>query len=53
MGKFIFKETICEYLKEKTVILVTHALYYAKNLDYVYLFDKGEVVEEGTFEEVN
>ena len=39
VGKFIFKETICKYLSTKTIILVTHALYFAKDFDYIYLFN--------------
>jgi len=39
-------------LKNKTVILVTHALYFAKDLDYIYLFDDGQIKEEGTYLDV-
>ena len=45
VAKFIFKETICKLLKHKTVIIVTHALYYANDLDYIYLFNEGEIYE--------
>ena len=48
VGKFIFKETICNYLRDKTRILVTHALYFAKDLDYIYLFDHGAIHCQGT-----
>ena len=50
VAKFIFKETICKLLKDKTVILVTHATYYANDLDYIYLFNEGEIYEQGTYE---
>jgi ATP-binding cassette subfamily C (CFTR/MRP) protein 1 len=45
IGKFIFRETICKLLKNKTRILVTHALYFANELDYIYLFNEGEIFE--------
>ena len=49
VGKFIFKETICKLLKDKTRILVTHMLHFAKDLDYIFLFNDGEIYEEGTY----
>ncbi len=52
VGKFIFKETICNLLRKKTRLLVTHALYFAQDLDYIYLFQMGEIIHEGTFKEI-
>jgi len=36
-------------LKDKTRILVTHMLHFAKDLDYIFLFNDGEIYEEGTY----
>jgi len=32
-------------LKDKTRILVTHALYFANRMDYIYIFNEGEIYE--------
>lgn len=53
VGKFIFKNTICEFLKQKTIVLITHALYFAKDLDYIYLFDEGKILRQGTYKQVH
>jgi ABC-type bacteriocin/lantibiotic exporter with double-glycine peptidase domain len=37
VGKFIMTETLLKYVKDKTRILVTHALYYLKYVDKVLL----------------
>ena len=50
VGKFIFKETICQFLKGKTIILITHSLDLAKDFDYIYMLNDGEIYEHGTYE---
>jgi len=48
----IFEKAIKGILKDKTVILVTHHLNFAKQGDKVIVFNKGEVEGQGTFEQV-
>jgi ATP-binding cassette, subfamily C (CFTR/MRP), member 1 len=36
-------------LANKTRVLVTHALHVLDKVDYVYVMDEGQIVEEGTF----
>jgi subfamily B ATP-binding cassette protein MsbA len=37
---------------EMTVVIIAHRLSTIKNVDYVYVLDKGRVIEEGTYEEL-
>ncbi|CAD8155775.1 unnamed protein product [Paramecium pentaurelia] len=52
VGKFIIYECLNGYLKDKTRILVTHALNYCQYTDYVYLMDNGTIAEQGTFADI-
>ncbi len=50
VGKFIFQETFLKYLKGKTIILVTHALHFAKFLDQIYLIENGRIILGGNYD---
>ena len=50
MGSFILKECFVKYLENKTRVLVTHKFESLKFVDYIYIFKKGKIVEEGTLE---
>lgn len=52
VGRYMFKECIQEYLKEKCVILVTHQLQYLKDVKKIYLMDSGKIDFSGTYEEI-
>jgi len=39
VGKFMMTETLLKYAKDKTRILVTHALYYLKYVDKVLIME--------------
>ncbi len=41
-----------ELMKAHTVIIIAHRLSTIKNVDRILVFDKGRVVEEGTFDEL-
>jgi len=47
VGKFILKETLLKYCKEKTVLLVTHAIYYLKYVDKILIMENGRIVLDG------
>lgn len=36
-------------LRDRTRILVTHALYVLDKVDYIYVMDEGRIIEHGTF----
>lgn len=43
VGSFIFSMTIKRYLKSKTVLLITHSLYYVSYADRIIIFEDGEI----------
>lgn len=42
-------ETLLKYAKDKTRVLVTHALYYLKYVDKILIMENGRVVEQGNY----
>ena len=52
VGKVVMEEGILGFLGGTTRIVATHALAYLPMFDYVYVIDGGEIVEEGTYEEI-
>ncbi|XP_033208086.1 probable multidrug resistance-associated protein lethal(2)03659 [Belonocnema kinseyi] len=50
VGRSLFEECVCDYLKEKTIILVTHQLQYLNSVDRVYVLSNGRVEVEGSFQ---
>jgi ABC-type multidrug transport system fused ATPase/permease subunit len=45
-------EAIEEKLKKKTLIMIAHRVTTLKNVDRIYVFDQGKIVEEGTYEKL-
>jgi ATP-binding cassette subfamily C (CFTR/MRP) protein 2 len=43
VGKFMMTETLKVYCKNKTIILITHALYYLKYVDKILLIEDGQI----------
>ena len=52
VGKAVMENGIIDYLKGKTRVVATHAIAYLKLFDYIYVLDKGEIIEEGTYDEI-
>ena len=44
VGKFMMTETLLNFQRSKTRILITHALYYLKYVDKVFLMEEGHIV---------
>ncbi|CAG9782790.1 unnamed protein product [Diatraea saccharalis] len=52
VAKHIFERCIKRYLADKTVVLVTHQLQFIKSVDQIVVMDKGKIVAEGGFKEL-
>lgn len=49
VGKFIMEKTILTYLKNRTVIMPTHAVKYLEGADNIVIMKKGEIVAVGSY----
>ncbi len=47
------QEAIEKELTEKTVIIIAHRVSTLQNVDRIYVFDEGKIVEDGTFAELS
>ncbi|CAJ0569827.1 unnamed protein product, partial [Mesorhabditis spiculigera] len=52
VGRFIFDKCICEYLRDRVVILVTHQLQFIGRANEILLMRDGEVVLQGTLKQL-
>ncbi|KAJ7678473.1 ABC protein [Mycena rosella] len=53
VGKSLFHNAVLGLIQQgKTVILVTHALYFLSQCDYIYTLEGGRVSEHGTYQEL-
>jgi ATP-binding cassette, subfamily C (CFTR/MRP), member 1 len=54
VGKSLFANAIIGALRDRgrTAILVTHALHFLSQCDYVYTVERGRIVEAGTYAEL-
>jgi len=50
VGKHLFQKCIQGFLKNKTVVLVTHQLQYLQEADEIVVLKQGKVEERGTFQ---
>ncbi|KAJ3254065.1 Multidrug resistance-associated protein 1 [Boothiomyces macroporosus] len=53
VGRLVFSKAIKEYLGDKTVLLATHQLHYLQEVDEIIVLEQGNMVEFGTFTELN
>ncbi|XP_018565514.1 probable multidrug resistance-associated protein lethal(2)03659 [Anoplophora glabripennis] len=49
VGRQLFDQCICGYLKDKCVVLVTHQIQYLKNVETIYLIDTGKIYVSGSY----
>ncbi|KAF9243526.1 ABC protein [Melanogaster broomeanus] len=54
VGKALFEEAIIKNLRNRgiTVILVTHAIHFLSQVDYIYTMNNGVITESGTYGEL-
>jgi ABC-type transport system involved in cytochrome bd biosynthesis fused ATPase/permease subunit len=49
VGDFLMKETLKGFLKEKTILMPTHALRYIEKADEIIIMQKGKIVQKGSY----
>ena len=52
VSNFLMENTVCRELKEKTRIIVTHAVQFLKYADNILFVDRGEIKFSGPYEEL-
>ena len=50
--KKLFQNVIVNHLKDKTVVLVTHAIDFIHLADKIYLMDDGKIITQGSYDEI-
>lgn len=51
-SEFLIQKSIEKLTKITTIVAIAHRLSTIKKADYIYVFDNGRVIEEGTFEQL-
>ncbi|KAK4704538.1 lysophospholipase, partial [Phenoliferia sp. Uapishka_3] len=52
VGKHLFDNAICGSLAGKTRVLVTHALHFLHQVDYILCIEHGKLLQQGTYDEL-
>jgi len=52
VSRYLFDNCILDALSNKTRILVTHQLHILPKVDYIIYLNNGEIIEQGTFDEL-
>jgi ABC-type multidrug transport system fused ATPase/permease subunit len=51
VGNYVFEKAIKGFLKDKTVILVTHQIRFLPLFDHIILMKDGEIIQQGSYPE--
>ena len=52
LANLLFEKAIKEFLKNKTVVLITHQLRFVKDADLIIVMENGEIAAQGNYEEL-
>ncbi|SCV70702.1 BQ2448_3464 [Microbotryum intermedium] len=52
VGKALFDDAICGALKDRTRVLVTHAVHFLPRVDWIITIDQGRIQQEGTYDDL-
>lgn len=50
VGNFLISKTLIQYLKGKTILLITHSIYYLKYVDRILIIENGKLLINDTYE---
>ena len=51
-SELVIKESVDQLKGLTTIVIIAHRLSTIKNADYIYVLDKGRIVEQGSYEEL-
>jgi subfamily B ATP-binding cassette protein MsbA len=51
-SELVIKESVDQLKGLTTIVIIAHRLSTIKNADYIYVLDRGRIVEEGSYEEL-
>ena len=52
VGSLIFNQTVKNYLKNKTILLITHSLYFLQHTDRIFVLQNGAIQHQGNYREL-
>jgi ABC-type multidrug transport system ATPase subunit len=52
VGRAVFQNVLRDAMAGKTRLLVTHALHFLPQVDYIYVLSDGKIIERGTYTEL-
>lgn len=52
LSEYLLNQKLNEIAKEKTVVFISHRLSTTRDADYIYMMEKGHIIEEGTHQEL-
>jgi|1048.fasta_scaffold140134_1 ATP-binding cassette subfamily C (CFTR/MRP) protein 1 len=52
VGAEVFRKSLLNHFKSKTVILVTHQLHFLPQFDHIVVMENGKISEQGTYSDL-
>lgn len=52
IGRYVYENCVCDFLKDKIVIMTTHSLEYLEKADQIIMMEEGQIYAIGTLDEL-